>query len=264
MTSHAYGARTAGLLPDQCVGSGRVPKARAEPASIAIASRSVLIVEDHPLVGEAMRDVLARSADDLDPHLCPDAATAIAHLLDSQKTWFRIFLDLDVPGANGLSLAKQICELKLQSRCCIVSGLDRPHLIDEVRRLGFLGYIVKAIPLTDFARALGDVLAGRAAFPPATVMSNEPVIRLTRRQEQLLDLVRRGLSSKEIARALFLSEGTVNNGITAAMKALHVTSRSHALAKAFELGLLRVVSSDFAETRRRQQTPGQETAAKSP
>ena len=165
MTSHVYGARTAGLLPDQCVSSGRVPKARAEHTSIAIASRSVLIVEDHPLVGEAMRDVLARSADDLDPHLCPDAATAIAHLLDSQKTWFRIFLDLDVPGANGLSLAKQICELKLQSRCCIVSGLDRPHLIDEVRRLGFLGYIVKAIPLTDFARALGRAL-GRPSLVP--------------------------------------------------------------------------------------------------
>ena len=69
MTSHEYGARTVGLLPEQCVGSGRVPKARADPTSIAIASRRVLIVEDHPLVGEAMRDVLARSADDLDPHI---------------------------------------------------------------------------------------------------------------------------------------------------------------------------------------------------
>lgn len=200
--------------------------------------KPVLIVEDHPLVGEAMRDVLARCASDLEPCLCPDAPTALKEVSDPHKSWFRIFLDLDVPGANGLSLAREVHRLGLHSRSCIVSGFDRPYLIEEIQRLGFLGYIVKASSSADFSKALGDVLAGTHAFPPLSRSANQRLIRLTRRQEQLLDCVRRGMSSKEIARALFLSEGTINNGITAAMRALSVTSRSHALARALELGLL--------------------------
>lgn len=211
--------------------------------------KPVLIVEDHPLVGEAMRDVLARSGGDLEPHLCPDAPAARKEVSDPQRNWFRIFLDLDVPGARGLSLAREIRDLGLQTRCCIVSGSDKQHLIEEAQRLGFLGYIVKAIPSAEFARALGHVLNGESVFPPTTAAANQRSIRLTRRQEQLLDCVQRGMSSKDIARALFLSEGTVNNGITAAMKALNVTSRSHALAKAFELGLLGLNATDDAATR---------------
>ena len=211
--------------------------------AIAASPRPVLIVEDHPLVGEAMRDVLARSAGDLEPHLCLDAPAALCEISDPHKNWFRIFLDLDVPGAHGLSLAREIRRLGLHDRCCIVSGSDKQHLIEETRRLGFLGYIVKAIPSVQFASALSRVLVGEKVFPSTTASTNQPLIRLTRRQEQLLDCVQRGMSSKDIARALFLSEGTVNNGITAAMKALSVTSRSHALAKAFELGLLGVNAS---------------------
>ena len=198
----------------------------------------MLIIEDHPLVGEAMRDVLARAAGDLDPILCHDAASALKAASDPRRNWFRIFLDLDVPGAHGLSLARELQRLDLHTRSCVVSGLDREHLIEEVKRLGFLGYIVKASPSAEFAKALGKVLDGEPAFPAMARAANQPSIRLTRRQEQMLDCVRRGMSSKEIARALFLSEGTVNNGITAAMKALQVTTRSHALARALELGLL--------------------------
>ena len=211
--------------------------------------KPVLIVEDHPLVGEAMRDVLARSSGDLEPYVCADAPSALKEVSDPQKSWFRIFLDLDVPGAHGLSLARELHSRRLHTRCCIVSGLDKQHLIEEVQRLGFLGYIVKASPSAEFAKALGNVLVGEPAFPAMYRTANQPLMRLTRRQEQLLDCVQRGMSSKEIARALFLSEGTVNNGIAAAMKALNVTSRSHALAKALELGLLDLNATNDAPDR---------------
>lgn len=107
-----------------------------------------------------------------------------------------------------------------------------------MRLLGFLGYIVKATPIADFKRCVAEVLGGARTFPRVVLDTRSP-IRLTRRQEQVLDCVRRGLTSKEIARVV-LSEGTVNNCINAAWKALHVTSRSHAVAKALELGLLKV------------------------
>jgi two-component system, NarL family, response regulator DesR len=201
--------------------------------------QAVLLVEDHPLVAEAMLDALRRSRSGLKIQVATDAAATLRHLQDPEQTWFRIFLDLDVPGAHGLSLARDVERAHLADRCCVVSASDRNDLIGEVKLLGFLGYIVKATPIAEFKRCVADVLGGTLTFP-RVALDARPPIRLSRRQEQLLDCVRRGLTSKEIARVVLLSEGTVNNCINAALKALHVTSRSHAVAKALELGLLKV------------------------
>lgn len=202
-------------------------------------AQAVLLVEDHPLVAEAMLGALRRSRSGLDIHVAPDAPTTLRYLREAEQHWFRVFLDLDVPGAHGLSLARDVERAHLADRCCVVSASDREDLIGEVRLLGFLGYIVKATPIADFKRCVAEVLGGARTFPRVALDTRSP-IRLTRRQEQVLDCVRRGLTSKEIARVVLLSEGTVNNCINAALKALHVTSRSHAVAKALELGLLKV------------------------
>jgi DNA-binding NarL/FixJ family response regulator len=207
--------------------------------------KPVLIVEDHPLVADAMSEALSRSVGDLEPFICFDASNARAAMSDRDKHWFRIFLDLDVPGARGLSLAREFHSHHLQARCCVVSGFDRADLIDEVRELGFLGYIVKATASAEFAQALSAVVAGERSFPALNRAANHLAMRLTRRQEDLLDCLRRGMSSKETAVALFLSEGTVNNGITAAMKALEVTNRTHAVSKAIDMGLLGPHMSDL-------------------
>jgi DNA-binding NarL/FixJ family response regulator len=204
--------------------------------------KQVLIIEDHPMVAQAMLGQLARADSRLQLELSGEAASARTLLFHSAKEWFRVFLDLDIPGAYGLSLAREIHRAGLHGRCCVVTALNRRDLIDEARSLGFLGYIVKALPYVEFEIALARVLKGELTFPQADLHTHFST-RLTRRQEQLLDLVRRGLSSKEIARAVSLSEGSVNNCINAAMKVLQVNSRSHAVAKALELGLLPMSSS---------------------
>lgn len=208
--------------------------------------KDVLIVEDHPFVAEAMRHMLTRSAADLDPFVCPDAQSTLRAIADPTKDWFRIFLDLDVPGAHGLSLAREIHQLGFHARCCVVTALDRQDLINEVRGMEFLGYLVKARPYDEFAEAVSQVFAGEPTFPEIGKSAKEPAIRLTRKQEQLLEFVRRGLSSKEIANMLFQSEGTINNCINAALKALGATSRTHAVAKALDLGLLSFNTSEAA------------------
>jgi DNA-binding NarL/FixJ family response regulator len=204
-------------------------------------AKSVLVVEDHPLVAEAMRIALGRPSLSLRLTVASTADEAIA-ALTGQTQWFRVFLDLDIPGARGLSLAREVSRLGIQSTCCIVTASDKAELIQETQAHGFLGYIVKACPYDQFEQALTDILAGKVSFPSKT--SFAPAIRLTRRQVQLLQLVGEGHSSKEIARLLFLSEGTVSNGITAAMRALGAGTRAHAVAMASELGLLSPASAD--------------------
>jgi DNA-binding NarL/FixJ family response regulator len=200
-------------------------------------AKAVLIVEDHPLVAQAMVGELSRANSALVLHVCGDADSAMAQMTQEGRSWFRIFLDLDVPGAYGLSLARQIHGIDLHARCCVLTALNKSELIAEVYRLGFLGYIVKASPYGDFERALAAVMAGERTFPLQR-SGDHTSIRISRRQEQLLDGVRRGMSSKDLARELCLTEGTVSNCITSAMKALNVSTRTHAVTKALELGLL--------------------------
>ena len=202
--------------------------------------KSVLIVEDHPLIAEIMKDFLMGWGEDLRPHAAADADAVRTYLNDKRHEWFRIFLDLDVPGAYGLSLAKEIKQTGLHTICCVVTAHKKLDLVAEVQAMGFLGYIIKSSPYGQFVRAVDHALKGVRSFPDLRAADAHVSIRLTKRQEQLLDFVRHGLSSKEIAAACFLSEGTVNNAINAAMKVLGVTSRSHAIAKAIELGLLNI------------------------
>jgi DNA-binding NarL/FixJ family response regulator len=121
----------------------------------------VLIIEGHPLVAEATGKLLAGLDADLVPVLRADAKQAISKLSEAPQAWFRIFLDLDVPGAYGLSLAREVERRGLASRCCVVSALDRRDYIDELEKSGFLGYIIKAAPIDELQVAVRDVLAGR-------------------------------------------------------------------------------------------------------
>lgn len=201
----------------------------------------VLIIEDHPFVAEATERLIAQEHPTVVTTVCNAAAPALRALQDATRSWHRVLLDLDVPGAHGLSLAQDIQELGFAPITCVVSATDRKDYIAQIRTRGFLGYIVKAVPASEYAASLAKILLGEHAFPgQKKARPTHPVIRLTRRQAQVLQLVSQGYGSKHIAARLGLSEGTINNHISAAMCVLGVNSRSHGIAKAIELGLLRV------------------------
>lgn len=198
----------------------------------------VLIVEDHPLVAEATAKLVAFAAGEIRPVISPNAPQTLQLLDENIDEWFRIFLDLDVPGAYGLSLAKEINERGLAGRTCVVSAFDKREYIDAVREWGFMGYVAKATPVVEFKAALRGILEGRSSFPQRTSSKRSASIRLTRRQTQLIELIRFGLSSREIATELHIAEGTVNNLVAAIMQVVDAGSRAQAVARAIELGLL--------------------------
>lgn len=201
----------------------------------------ILVVEDHPLVAEATASLLRRLEQGIDIVAAATAEETL-RLLDEPIAWSRVFFDLWVPGAYGLSLAKEVHRRGLAGTSCVISAFDRADFIEEVRRLGFLGYIVKAAPVVEVTSALASALRGEHTFPASTARSSSP--RLTRRQTEILELVQTGLSSKHIARRLGLVEGTVNNQVAAMLLVLRAESRTHAVARAIELGLLTIVPGD--------------------
>lgn len=198
----------------------------------------VLIVEDHPLVSDATRDLLLCDGRARDVEIAATAADALAQLSPDVEAWDLILLDLDVPGARGLSLAYELVQRGLAARTCIVTALSRPAYVEEAKRLGFRGFIAKSSPLQAFGDELRRVLQGIQTFPDSDRLRSCATPRLTRQQQRVLDLLGQGLSSKQMARALEISEGTVNNHVNAMLRALGASSRLQAFSKAVQLGLI--------------------------
>jgi DNA-binding NarL/FixJ family response regulator len=198
----------------------------------------VLIVEDHPLVSDATRDLLLGDGGVREVEIAATAVEALALVSRVELSWDLILLDLDVPGAIGLSLARELAQRGLAGRTCIVTALSRLGYVEEAKRLGFLGFIAKASPLKTFSDELRRVLQGIQTFPDGERLTQRATPRLTRQQQRVLDLLSQGLSSKQMARVLDISEGTVNNHVNAMLRALGASSRLQAFSKAVQLGLI--------------------------
>jgi DNA-binding NarL/FixJ family response regulator len=197
----------------------------------------VLLIEDQPVVSEATADKISRDVRVGAIEICNTADQALQALRWQPERWGLIFLDLDVPGAVGLSLATEIKRLGKASITCILTGSQRPDYIARTEAEGFLGYILKAMEVDALVRALDAALAGNKVFPaPSSPSADVP--RLTVRQTQCLQLVSEGKSSKQIAQILSLHAGTVNYHIDSAMDALGVNARAHAVQRALQFGLL--------------------------
>jgi DNA-binding NarL/FixJ family response regulator len=197
--------------------------------------QQILIVEDHPLVAEATRALFTAMAMG-NTTISHDAADAIRQM-NSQTNWFRIFLDIGVPGATGLSLVRQAHERGLAERTVIITASENSQWRRDIESMGFLGYILKTSSVDAFSLALGDVFKGNRFFE--RIENSVQPTHLTQRQTDILRLMHGGSATKDIARQLNISPGTVNNHISAILRALNANDRAHAVAIGMNLGYLR-------------------------
>jgi DNA-binding NarL/FixJ family response regulator len=196
----------------------------------------VLIVEDHPLVAVATADLLRRYYPLMRPVVVDSAPAAVESA--ASDDWFRIFVDLGVPGAQGLSLVRMLRELGVVRRCCVITALKDERLIAEARRIGVLGYIEKSCSVEQFCRSLHDIMSGQPVFPVYATPLQTRAPQITSRQLAVLRLLHKGFSSKQVAHELQIAEGTVKNHTLALLRALGATNRAHAVARGVELGLV--------------------------
>jgi len=197
--------------------------------------KRMLIVDDHPVVAQSTQSLFLgmQLADAVE--ICHTAPETIAKLRQDDD-WFRIWLDVDVPGAQGLSLIRWIQQIGLASRSAVITANRNPEWQAEVERMGFLGYVPKATGFEAFKHAIQHIVQGRFYFENS-LGPRQPSL-LTRRQVDVLRLVSHGRMSKEIARQLGLTPATVNNYITTILDALRARNRSHAVALGIEYGYL--------------------------
>jgi DNA-binding NarL/FixJ family response regulator len=199
---------------------------------------NVLFIEDQPVVSEATADKIARNPLVAEIQVCNTAEKTLAVLRDEPDRWGLIFLDLDVPGAVGLSLAMEIKNLGKAPVTCILTGNPREDYIAQIAAAGFQGYMLKAMEIGELEKELNRAIAGEQVFPSVGKTNTAETPRLTGRQRECLQLVSEDKSTREIALILSMHPNTVNYHVDSAMDALGSGSRVHAVSVALKLGLL--------------------------
>lgn len=228
----------------------------------------ILVVDDHPLIREALRLVLKGL--DAAMHLLEaanrDSALAIA---SEHPDLSLILLDLTLPGANEFDLLRELREQYPAVPVVVLSAFDQADVVTSALDAGAMGFIPKTSSSEVLVGALRLVLSGGVYLPPEvlrhpagpavgsqqTEMSHRD-LGLTERQAQVLALLVQGKPNKLICRELNLAEGTVKIHITAILKALKVANRTQAVIAVGRTGLKLPAIHQAAGTRNNNAKPG--------
>ena len=193
----------------------------------------VLIADDHPLYCDALRAVV--------PQACPGADISEANSQEQVlaavaggRAFDLVLLDLNLPGATGLSCLTALRRSVPHTPIVVVSAVGDPKIMQDVIMGGASAFIPKSAPGQVLINALRVILAGGTYMPTGVVASLRSAEgaparnELTLRQRRVLELLSTGLSNKHIARALDISEITVKAHVTAIFRKLGVTNRVQA------------------------------------
>lgn len=179
----------------------------------------ILLVEDQTMVAAALASLIEME-DDLTVvgqlNRGDEAVAAVVRLTPDV-----VVLDIDLPGLDGISAAARIVEQAPQTKCLMLTALTRPGAMQRALRAGARGFIVKHAPAEELLAAIRAVAAGGRVLDPelAAAALEGQDSPLTDREIDVVRLLAQGASAREIAKELFLSEGTVRNYTSAiAMK----------------------------------------------
>jgi two-component system, NarL family, response regulator DesR len=197
----------------------------------------VLIAEDQGMVRGALAallnleddiEVIAEAADGV------QAVELIASLLPDI-----CILDIEMPGQSGLDVAEQVKKRGLPCRVVMLTTFARPGYLQRALKAGVNAYLLKDAPVEELAKALRKVSSGGRVISPELAMSAfDAENPLTERDQEVLALAAEGLSTTEIAKQLFLSEGTVRNYISEILHKLGAKNRVEAVKIAQTKGWL--------------------------
>ena len=212
----------------------------------------LLVVEDHALVRMGLVGLLGGVEKDVNVYEAANFEMALA-VLDSEGDFDLLLLDLALPGIDGFAGLDILRRRYPAMPVVVVSAFDDASTINRVINLGASGFIPKAYSGEALLAAVGEVLAGnifrpQGQFAAARMDDVVPVpphqgnvqpeeIGLTVRQSQVLALMVRGLSNRDIADQLELTEGTVKIHVTAIFKTLGVNSRTQAMIAVTNYGV---------------------------
>lgn len=199
----------------------------------------VLVIDDHPLMHEALRLVLSTVSPDAEILGAQDLQTALDIAAGTDRIDL-VLLDLGLPGCEGVEALVRFRAARPQFPVVVISGSSDRASVLSALDLGAMGFIPKTAPREALIAALQRIAAGGIYVPLETVAEGAPrsnEVDLTGRQRDVLRLLLKGLPNKLIARQLEISDNTVKLHVRAVFAALGVHSRTQAVIAASGLGL---------------------------
>jgi two-component system nitrate/nitrite response regulator NarL len=208
-----------------------------------------LIVDDHAVLRNGLKALLRQAETDPQVVEASDGAEGL-RLAGLHRDLDAVFLDLEMPGISGMSAIEEFGKQYPDLPVIVLSSSEDPREVRRALAAGALGYVPKSASSETLLAAVGFVLQGNVYVPPLmlkeplpsaadvkTASAPEAAARLTDRQLDVLRQLERGLSNKEIAMALNLSEKTVKVHITSIFKVFNVVNRTQAAMFARKTGL---------------------------
>lgn len=198
---------------------------------------SVLIADDHPVVRQGLRVFLEIQPDIEVVGEAGDGAEA-ARLAKELRPDV-VLLDLVMPGTDGVAAIELMASDDVESRVLIVTSFGEHRTVVPAIRAGARGYVSKDVEPSALAAAIRAVAAGHVLLGPEVAAAllnadagqrgdNGADPQLTAREHEVLDLIARGRSNREIASALTVSEKTVKTHVSSVLMKLGVADRTQA------------------------------------
>ncbi|MGW4084841.1 response regulator [Streptomyces sp. NPDC004822] len=206
---------------------------------------TLLIADDHPVVRDGLRGMFesAPGFTVLGEAASGEEAVERAAALDPDV----ILMDLRMPGGGGVAAIAHLTRTGARARVLVLTTYDTDTDTLPAIEAGATGYLLKDAPRDELFTAVRAAAEGRTVLSPAVASRLVSAVRaprnerdepLSAREREVLALVARGTSNREIARELFISEATVKTHLTHLYAKLGVNDRAAAVATAYERGIL--------------------------
>lgn len=212
----------------------------------------VLLVDDQALFREALRTLISTWSDIVVVGEASDGQEAIATAQASQPDV--VLMDMRMPRMDGVAAIRQLHEIMPACRAIVLTTFDDDEYVFDGLRAGAVGYLLKDVSSEKLEEAIRAAARGETFLQPSVAAkvvaeftrlepdrkaSQDALVEpLSERELEILRLVADGLSNREIANDLVITEGTVKNHVTSILGKLSVRDRTQAAIKARDLGLL--------------------------
>ena len=207
----------------------------------------ILIADDHAVVREGLRALIDTEEG---MELVGEAADGVEAVLEARSLRPDVILiDLVMPRKNGIEAIGDIKQENPEARILVLTSFAEDDKVFPAIKAGALGYLLKDSSPQELLQAIREVYRGESSLHPAIARKligelNRPLENLppteeplTEREVEVLSLVARGLSNKEIAERLVVSERTVRTHVSNILGKLHLANRTQAALYAVREGL---------------------------
>jgi DNA-binding NarL/FixJ family response regulator len=201
----------------------------------------ILVADDHPALRIGMKAVIkSMKGEAALVGLAADGNQALEKYRALRPDVMT--LDLRMPGIDGLAVLEQLLELDPGARILVMTMYDSEEDIFRSFEAGATGYILKSASREEIIQGIRSVSRGERHVPPHLALklsSRASTIALTPRETEVLELLRLGITNKEIGESLEVAAGTVKTHVRVILTKLGAMSRTEAVNIAIQRGLLR-------------------------